>query len=809
MENKQLKYAAFISYRHLPVSMEVATALHHQLERYTIPKKLRKNGRKHLGRIFLDTQELPTSSDLNQSIRDALDQSEYLIVLCMPEINESRWMLAEIEYFLCTHPRSRILTVLVRGRPEEAFPKLLTQLHDQDGQVVEEIEPLAADVVAASLRGCLRLLGRQKLKVIAGMLGCSYDSLYNRDLRWRRQRRSAAVTVALTLMLAFIGMLLYKNGQISRQLEKTQLQESKALTYIACDQMSQGDRAGAMRTLLTALPSSGLERSFYPPAQAALIDSLQIYRDSAIGLDRVYEAEAPISSFTISHDQQTVYALSEDYRLYAFNAASGEKVWMQTGEEMLYLYPLAHRNAVMCCGSDDFALLDQASGECLLSQKLPGIYQEMPATYFHGASLILPDRALTLYLGWDRLLIYEIGQQITLLHDLPVPVFDDQNIVPYLLVRAAFDEASGRFAFTLFANKKSEDSFSGGYELYLVSVDLVHGEMTTSPIFSCQGTTLSMDYTCGFVSDGSSYVVYVDWFEEETCAHIRFFDKNGKQNGSADVPVLQHNVISLEQPSLMTYQQGDLLIGAYGSSLFCVDLAAVSLCWVRPLPSNCIALAPEMQGACTFVLRDGTISRATLKSGMLPLGDGVFQYHSGIPLYNAQIGSGTENFLVILPQEEDNRLLGARLMSGALLRTAQDESADAYAQSDPYILDVDEEGTLFIVSSETGKCLTMPILPEDVQPEDDVRIRLVPGDNALLLFHAGKSAKGRDGYCIDLPSGQVKAVIPGLTGFDPLEKIVYRYMFNSVTLAYDLAEYPYYTLDELIEQAHEWLLGDY
>lgn len=807
MENKQLKYAAFISYRHLPVSMEVAIALHRQLESYTIPRKLRKNGRKRLGRIFLDTQELPTSSDLSQSIRNALDQSEYLIVLCVPEINESRWVLAEIEYFLSNHSRSHILTVLVRGRPEEAFPKLLTQIRDQDGQVVEEIEPLAADVVSASLRGSVRLLGKQKLKIIAGMLNCSYDSLYNRDLRRRKRRMGVAIAAALTLMLAFIGMLLYKNSQINRQLERTQLQESEALTYIAETQISQGDRAGAMRTLLTALPSSEIERPFYPPAQAALIDNLQIYRDSAIGLDRAYEAEAPISSFAISHDQQTVYALSEDYRLYAFNAASGEEAWTQIGEEMLY--PLAHRNAVMCCGSDGFALFDQASGECLLSQQVSGTYQDVPTTFFHGASLILPDRALTLYLNRDRLLIYEIGQQITLLHDLPAPVFDNQDIDPYLLVRAAFDEASGRFSFTLFANTKSEDSFSREYELYLVSVDLVRSEMTTSPIFRRQGTTLSMDYACGFISDGRSYVVYADGFEEEPCVHIRLFDENGKQTGSVDVPILQQNTLILEWPPLLTYQQGDLLIGAYGSSLFCFDLAAISLCWVRPLPANCIALAPRTQSSCTIVLRDGTISLATLEKGMLPLSDGAFQYHSGIPLSDAQIGSGMENFLVMLPQEEDNRLLGAQFMSGALLRIAQDESVDAFAQSDPYILEADEERTLFIVSSETGKHLTVPVLPENVSPEDDVRIRLVPGDDALLLFHAGKSAMYRDGYCIDIPSGQVKAVIPGLAGFDPLEKIVYRYMYNSATFAYELAEYPYYTLDELIEQAHEWLLGDY
>lgn len=800
MENKQLKYAAFISYRHLPVSMEIAIALHRQLERYTIPRELRKDGRKRLGRVFLDTQELPTSSDLNKSIRDALDQSKYLIVLCMPEINESRWILAEIEYFLRNHPRNRILTVLVRGRPEESFPKLLTQICDQDGRVIDEIEPLAADVVSASLGGSLRLLGKQKLKVIAGMLGCPYDSLYNRNLRWRRQRMSAAIAAALALILAFIGMLLYKNGQISRQLERTQLQESEALTYIASGQLSQGDRAGAMRTLLAALPSSALERPFYPPAQAALIDTLQIYRDRAIGFDRTYEAGVPFSSFAISHDQQTVYALSEDYRLYAFDAASGEAAWTQAGE--VKLYPLAHRNAVMCCGDSGFTLLDQASGELLLSH-------EVPAAYYHSASLILPERALTLYLSRERLLIYEVGQQITLLHDLPAPVFSDQDILPYLPVRTAFDEASGRFAFTLFTVKKSENFFSDEYKLYLVSVDPVRGVMMASPVYICQGTTFSTDYACGFISSGRSYAAYVDGFEKEPCVHIRLFAETGKQIGSADVPISQHNALALEQPSLVTYQQGDLLLGAYGSSLFCFDLTAASLCWVRALPANCIALAPRTQDACSFVLSDGTISLATLKSGALPLSDGVFQYHSGVALSDAQIGAGTEDFLVMLPQEDGNRLLGIRLMSGAQLRMAQGESAGAFAQSDPYTLETDEEGTLFILNSETGRRLTAPVLPKGVQPEGDILIRLIPGDNALLLFHADKSAMDQDGYCIDIPSGQIKAVIPGLAAFDPLEKIVYRYMYNSTTLSYELAEYPYYTLDELTRQAHEWLLTDY
>ena len=81
---EQRHYKAFISYRHLPLDMEYARKLHRFIERYTIPAALRKDGAKHPGLVFRDQEELPLSSNLSGSIETALDNAEFLIVICTP-----------------------------------------------------------------------------------------------------------------------------------------------------------------------------------------------------------------------------------------------------------------------------------------------------------------------------------------------------------------------------------------------------------------------------------------------------------------------------------------------------------------------------------------------------------------------------------------------------------------------------------------------------------------------------------------------------------------------------------------------------
>ena len=94
-----MKYKAFISYRHLEPDRTVAVAVHRLLEKYTIPSRLRRNGERRLGRIFRDEDELPLSASLSESIQTALQESEYLIVICTPQFRESLWCMREVDTF--------------------------------------------------------------------------------------------------------------------------------------------------------------------------------------------------------------------------------------------------------------------------------------------------------------------------------------------------------------------------------------------------------------------------------------------------------------------------------------------------------------------------------------------------------------------------------------------------------------------------------------------------------------------------------------------------------------------------------------
>ena len=141
------KYKAFISYRHLPLQMEVAKAVHRRIEHYTVPKNLRKDGARKVGLVFRDQDELPIAGSLSANIQTALDNSEFLIVICTPETSGSEWVLREISYFLEHHDHDHVLAVLADGAPEEAFPKQITEIRGEDGELLEIVEPLrsAAD----------------------------------------------------------------------------------------------------------------------------------------------------------------------------------------------------------------------------------------------------------------------------------------------------------------------------------------------------------------------------------------------------------------------------------------------------------------------------------------------------------------------------------------------------------------------------------------------------------------------------------------------------------------------------------------
>ena len=341
------KYAAFISYRHRPLDIAVAEKVHKSIERFKIPRDLRREEQENPGSVFTnwegepfdgsllvfrDREELPLSNDLTADIFTALDNSKCLIVVCTPDTPKSLWVRREISYFIEKHGRQRIITVLAAGTPEESIPKEITTVYAEDGvTVLEEYEPLVAYVIGDSPKKVLKNLDKELLRLCAAVLGCPYDSLRQRHKRRKMQQTMAAIAAAFLVALSFIGMLINRNLEIEAQKHGVQLRESELLAADAEEALLTGDTLRAIESAVSALPKEGEEdRPYYAPAESVLIEAMDILggAEAPVLLKEIsLEQMTPISHFCLSPDGALAVTLDDYGVLHCFDTSSEEELW--------------------------------------------------------------------------------------------------------------------------------------------------------------------------------------------------------------------------------------------------------------------------------------------------------------------------------------------------------------------------------------------------------------------------------------------------------------------------------------------------
>lgn len=334
------EYAAFISYHHRPLDKAVARRLQRLIEQYRIPAELagdRESNR--LGLVFRDEDELPVSTDLTDNIQEALDHSDFLIVVCTPGTPDSIWVEQEIAYFLRHHDRNHVLAVLAEGHPDESFPPHLVHFYDADGNIIGNTEYLAANITGKNRRELFRNLNREKLRIIAAMLGCPYDSLYQRERRYRSQRITAIACMGILIVLIYAGTLIERNRQISlcnaqllEQKHEIQLNESELLVKNAREAHEEFRAAEAMRYALNALPvDSNDDRPYYPPAESILLEKTGILTDEygkrQFVDDLLIKCDYPVTQYEVSPDGRYLVALDEIGHLLVHDPFTGEKLW--------------------------------------------------------------------------------------------------------------------------------------------------------------------------------------------------------------------------------------------------------------------------------------------------------------------------------------------------------------------------------------------------------------------------------------------------------------------------------------------------
>ena len=283
---KKYRYKAFISYRHNEEDMKVAEHLHNAIERYHIPKSIRESiGFDGNMDVFRDKYDLPVTDSLNDTIGNALRDSEYLIVICSTHLKESVWVDKEIEIFLRTHPRNNIFTVLVDGEPFEAIPKVLLTEEVEEvtntGETVivkRDLEPLSADY-----RSGIKKAKKTELhRLVAGLLGCTYEDLMLRQQKYRnRVMASVAVGVA-SLMTIAISYVLWSNTKISDNYRKALYNRSEYLSEESIRVKSEEkNKELAIQLALNAVPDGNNDMPYNPHAQFALSTALDAYTPSS------------------------------------------------------------------------------------------------------------------------------------------------------------------------------------------------------------------------------------------------------------------------------------------------------------------------------------------------------------------------------------------------------------------------------------------------------------------------------------------------------------------------------------------------
>ncbi len=353
------EYVAFISYQHSPLSIAVAKKLLRLIEGYVVPKSLRPNRGRKLGSVFRDRDELVASGDLSSELKEALDRSEYLIVICTPESTSSRWMELEISYFLQKHSRKNLLTVLASGTPDTAFPNAIACDFPNNIEDTTNIQPSEIDIRAKNIRSTLAKLRRERFRIFAALLHCPYDVLVQRN-----QKRILSISAAIAaISLSVTILLLWQNHRISQQnIELTQqreqilYRESQLLTQKAENSLEEGNSPMAIRSAIAALPGrQEPDRPYYAPAEALLFDGLNIFHTNnhiSQVYDTVLEQETPVEDFCISDDGTKVITVDAYGTMNCFDAESSELLWsVYTQESLSGNQQLISR--VFFCGSEN------------------------------------------------------------------------------------------------------------------------------------------------------------------------------------------------------------------------------------------------------------------------------------------------------------------------------------------------------------------------------------------------------------------------------------------------------------------------
>lgn len=604
------EYVAFISYRHKDLDKYVARKVHTLIERYVVPKELRAQHGKKLGLVFRDEEELPVSSNLTESIQTALDHSKFLIVICTPNTPESIWVEREIAYFLEHHGRDHVVGILVDGTPEESFPKLLTTIYDKDGVTpIGAVEPLAANLTGVDHKFRKSRIRKEAVRLYAALMGVPFDTLWQREKRYKMRNAMALMALVLTIALSFCVSIFLKNREITArndQIEAQNIQiqnqnaeiksqyeeiqnknadlkrsEAEALIRSGELQYERGDMRSAIESAALAVSTPEGRESLEAEAEYLLYRALGAGRyENGLRTVGVIEQEEDIEGMLLSEDGSRLYTLGSRGYVRCFSTEDDSLLWLGDSLSRGYHYDVAARQRMqvlektgllLCCREDSITALSLEDGSL--------VWNHVP-TKSSGADFacLSPDQKTLAvidtvgdYFSTDNQLVLldvksgETVQEIVLPEELK-----SDRLIAYGSINGAFSEDGRYLAIMLYKGRYQTD----GRTAYVFVADLQEGTvriLRQEEIKSYASSPFVIGLLCHAERE-SVLAMFYDPDQEMIRMDEIFFNGKIGENSSVPISLPERSMVNPYASTFVTGENNALMASCMGMTfLYRVD----------------------------------------------------------------------------------------------------------------------------------------------------------------------------------------------------------------------------------------------
>ena len=222
-QQQQHTYFAFVSYR--SSDEKWAKWLQEKIEAYRLPttiqnenSNLPKTRLRPCFRYHTDIQP----NELKTELRNKLEQSKFLLVICSPRSAKSPWVGAEIDTFVELGRRDRIIPVIVEGTPysgdpaTECYnPSLLKHFPHSDN-ILEDREILGVNIHEEGSGSAYMKRERAVMQIVSRMLDVSFDRIWQRQKRRLIRRAIYASLGAILVLAALIAVWILNQPFTSR-----------------------------------------------------------------------------------------------------------------------------------------------------------------------------------------------------------------------------------------------------------------------------------------------------------------------------------------------------------------------------------------------------------------------------------------------------------------------------------------------------------------------------------------------------------------------------------------------------------------